>query len=326
MESEGYCIFGGRFQPFHVGHLAAIQHLADSTSWQIVIGIVNPDPLELWRGDGRGWHRFDRKDNPLNYWERLACIQKCVGCGPLGQRVEAVVPLPRPSVNLARASRFLPPKPRIFALCPLPGDEVESWKGDAYRGQGESVHHINISALPAFTALASGRVLRALIAVGNPAWELLVPETIVPHLHSIGFPSRVAASMTEENGSKVLREFCETHPAGKLAAELFGLSEEVNASDLRATIDTARTRIRRERLRAALQNPTRDTGDEIACLVDPPEREELETLLSRLLRTRERITVPAFREVVSGLIEVVLAKPARDRIVAELARLDEEGA
>src|SRR5438034_5139630 len=213
-------ILGGRFQPFHIGHFGFLEHLAKVTEGPIVIGIVNPDPKNTWSGDGQDWIRFAPKDNPLNFWERLTCIRLSIEETPLAKRVEAIVPLPRPSVNLERSNQFIPPKPRRFALCERWGDEVEKWKAESYKRNGEDVYFVFSNALSPYARIAEGNVIRSLMVLGSSTWELLVPEPTVNYLKQIGLQSRLAAGLEKSEARKIVQQFYANHPLGNFATEI----------------------------------------------------------------------------------------------------------
>ena len=134
--SMTYAIFGGRFQPFHLGQLSVVEHILREES-ELVIGIINPDPREPETPE---FYRFAHIDNPFNYWERYLMIWKTLQSKSLTKGV-MVVPLPRPSVYLKKAAQFLPPD-RIWYVPTI--DEFDNWKIRRYEDQGEEVKEIAV--------------------------------------------------------------------------------------------------------------------------------------------------------------------------------------
>jgi hypothetical protein len=215
-----------------------MQHLAASVADPIIIGIVNPDPVEPWVGDG-DWVRFMRHENVLTYWERLTLVSIVLEQRELANQIEAIVPSPRPSVNLDRANRFLPPQPRTMVLCVRWGDEVEEWKAEKYRQNGEQVHIIPADELGPVSRLASGAKIRELVIKGRQSWRLLVPEETLPLLDEFEFERRVrdesADLGTSLSGGPVDETDDEVDDVLESAdAELRG--QEISSEDMRARI------------------------------------------------------------------------------------------
>src|SRR5580700_356075 len=183
-------IFGGRFQPFHIGHLAVLTYAAQKFDGPIVIGIVNPDPKNRWPGDG-DWLRFKQQDNPMTFWERFCQIKQSISHTEIDARVTAIVPEPRPSVNLQRANAFLPSRPRIFVLCARWGDEIEIYKSDRYRKLGEICWQVPDEDLGTDLSYLDGALVRNLMVLGNPIWKELVPAQSIPYLEEIHLVDRL---------------------------------------------------------------------------------------------------------------------------------------
>lgn len=313
-----YHIFGGRFQPFHIGHLAVLERLSNLNDQPIIVGIVNPDPKEPFRGDdGRQWLRFAKKSNPLNYWERLACIKAAVRGRPCEQRIEAIVPLPRPSINLKRADRYLPPKPRTFVLCHRWGDEVETWKAEKHRQNDESVLAIMGSELSPITQLARGEVIRAMIALGNPAWKLLIPSATVKYLEGLEFSARIATSISRNDAAKTMAEFYKNDVLGELAAELFGDLYDIEKEDRELDLRNLVWRKLSQRLRS----PIAEDDNEITVLLESEERVELERVTADMVRTSRLRVTPHFISVAGDLHQAVLAIESRDAILSVISDL-----
>lgn len=211
-------IFGGRFQPFHIGHLCVVRNLVENFSEDIVLGIIAPDPDRHFPGDERNWVRFTRDKNPLSYWERLEIIQKSLA--EYGSRVTAIVPLPRPSVNLHRANNYIPPKPRTFVLCQKWGDEVEQWKENVYRENGEQLQFVNFDQLNPLAQLASGELIRGLMRVENPAWRLFIVPSAANLFENKALWRKMTAQLTVEKANAYLTGFFTNERLGSLLQRL----------------------------------------------------------------------------------------------------------
>ncbi len=306
MPESPFYIFGGRFQPFHIGHLAVLEKIAEDFEGPIVVGIVNPDPRTTMTGDGQDWMRFSIKDNPLNFWERLTSIKLAIKGTELESRVEAIVPLPRPSVNLERANQYIPPRPRFFVLCDKWGDEVEKWKKDSYEKQGEMVVEITGKSLEPYTQIAEASVVRSLIAVGNPKWDRLVPEQEVDYLISIKIRERVAALVDKQKALDELNKFYSNHPLGHFAAELFA-DEEFSTTF--SSGDDSKISSRPARVKSLehkLAKPFRQDEDETILLLDERERQEISKLCDRLFAEGQLKTMPQYLPTGANMIQTTL--------------------
>lgn len=185
-------LFFGRFQPFHNGHKALLEQIAERVSTQIIIGVVNPDLVNPYPGDDEdGWVRFRKDINPFTFWERLEIIKLSIANTGLEKAVKAILPMPRPSVNIDRANQLIPPKPRKFVVCPKWNDEIEEWKLEKYRDLGEETVSINHDDIPKPHRFIEGSLIRSLVMTSNKAWENLVSENALPYLQLIGFEARI---------------------------------------------------------------------------------------------------------------------------------------
>lgn len=227
---EPTLIFGGRFQPLHLGHLSVINSIQSEYDRDIIIGIVNPDPKEILAGDGEDWVRFAPSMNPLNYWERLVLFQRALKDTGIYQNITAIVPLPRPSINHEKANRFLPHGPKDFVLTERWGDEIESWKERKYRENGYGIVKVNPSRFSKTSQISSGSLIRNLIALDDSRWSILVPKVTISYLNDIEFEQRVKDHMESEEAEDSLYEFFNNHPLGDHAAKLF--SQAVKSSEI----------------------------------------------------------------------------------------------
>lgn len=197
MSEKCTLIFGGRFQPFHLGHVEVIRYLSDNFEGNIILGIVNPDPEQSVPGDDKDWVRFSKEKNPLSYWERYNLIYLSLKEFNLLDKVEAIVPLPRPSINLARAENYLSPKPRKFVLCKKWNDEVEIWKAEKYIQNGEEVLWVPFDAFSPLTKLANGELIRSLMTLGNLGWKTFFPTSAKAFIEDNNLVQKIIVNNTD---------------------------------------------------------------------------------------------------------------------------------
>lgn len=216
-------VFGGRFQPFHKGHLEVVRYLLSTRMTPLVVGIVNPDPKNQLPGDSTDWIRFNEKDNPFSYWERVRLIAESLKDLSDDLSELTIVPLPRPSVNIERANNYLPLQPRCFVLCRRWGDEVEEWKSAQYKKNGDQVAFVNTSELPELTQLTSATLIRSLIRLGNPHWQDLVADSARNAFQELGIVTRLFRMTSEEEARTFVRELLENHPLSDTARRLLEL-------------------------------------------------------------------------------------------------------
>jgi len=228
MTSDPAIVFAGRFQPPHIGHFSVLEYVCDNYEGPAILGIVNPDPWETWSGDGEDFDKFAIELNPLNYWERHQLVNTGLQSSLITADVEAIVPLPRPSVNQEKAERFLPSGSKTFVISKPADAEFESWKEKKYQEHGYEILQVPRDEFGEIAQLASGTLIRSLAAIENSTWEAFVPDTTVPYLRQIDFESRVAEHVTEDNALDKIKSFTRGHPKQDLASEL--LSNEILVS------------------------------------------------------------------------------------------------
>jgi len=187
-----YLIFHGRFQPLHMGHFHVLKHAIENNSEKIIIGVINPDPHEIWQSDDPKFQRFHPDLNPLSYWERLLCIKAMIQEYGFNHRIFSITPLPRPSINSEKCSRFVPINEARFLLSIRYGDEIEEWKRTTYEEQGLVTSVIYDSDLDVDVSPISAGLIRDLMVAGFDDWRSLVPSSTL----SILLNPAVYAKMT----------------------------------------------------------------------------------------------------------------------------------
>lgn len=199
-----YYVFSNRCQPLSLLIEEEIKWLAEriKPDDKIIIGIVNPTPSCIDPNDkGNVWTRFKEEYNPLNYWERYCMLTSFLKRSALSEKVEAIVPLARPSVNMKLAANFLP-KNRIMCL-PIEQQSVEEdMKREGMELQKEIVFDIPAYEFPNNLDIISPELIFCLMGIGNNQWKELVSKDVLDYLERQDIVQRVAAKMSR----KVARE------------------------------------------------------------------------------------------------------------------------
>ena len=175
-----YLIFHGRFQPYHNGHQAVLDYLIRNTDDIILVGVVNPDPWEIWPGDKADELRFSPDKNPLTYWERYVLISEAIIHRKLTSRVRGIVPMPRPSINIDQAKRFAPVDNCRFVFTSRFGDELEEAKLELTKSSGGVPFIVEECELSEEVRPISSTLIRDLMATGDDEWKKLVPKETEP--------------------------------------------------------------------------------------------------------------------------------------------------
>lgn len=157
----------GRFQPFHLGHLAIVREVrAARPDDELILGVGSAQASYTWK-------------NPFTSGERLEMIHRALG----GARVERVLALPIPDIDrhalwVRYVESLLPRFERIYTNNPLTRRLFE----DA----GYAVESPKLVERAKF----EGEVVRAHLASGA-GWEPLVPEPVAAYLRELGAPARL---------------------------------------------------------------------------------------------------------------------------------------
>jgi nicotinamide-nucleotide adenylyltransferase len=157
----------GRFQPFHLGHLALVQEVRHRhPSEPLLIGI------------GSAQASYSR-ENPFTAGERFEMIERAL----TEAGITACLPVPlvdidRHAVWVAHVVSLLPPFGRVYTNNPLTRRLFES---DGYTVEGTPMYD-----RPRF----EGTRIRGLLAIGGP-WRELVPGAVASYLEELKAPERI---------------------------------------------------------------------------------------------------------------------------------------
>ena len=179
-----YAVWDGRFQPFHVGHLAVIGAICSQFELPVVVMIIQSeevDSQDAYVEEVNRHHRAAR--NPLTLWERYNLITMALREEDFGRKV-AVLGIPRPDLHWTCARSFYPS--RRF-ICLTGKDEYENSKAKFWERLGESTRIVDISGIPRISATK----VKELCKIGR-GWESCIPESCIEYFNSIDAPRRFA--------------------------------------------------------------------------------------------------------------------------------------
>jgi nicotinamide-nucleotide adenylyltransferase len=157
----------GRFQPFHLGHLAVVQEIRHRHP---------KEPLLL--GIGRAQASYSR-ENPFTAGERFEMIERALGeAGIVGCTPVPLVDVDRHAIWVAHVTSLLPAFRRVYTNNPLTRRLFEA--------AGFEVEGTPMYDRPRF----EGTRIRALLAIGGP-WKELVPGAVATYLEELRAPERL---------------------------------------------------------------------------------------------------------------------------------------
>lgn len=205
-----YYVYNSRCQPLNNLIQAEIKWLADhiEPDDKIIIGIVNPFPSKIDPDDrADDTTRFDPKYNPLSYWERYEMLDSFVKVSGLSEKVAAIVPMPRPSVNMKSASNYLPERDkRKMCLSCAQQSETEDNKRRGMENQGEEIEPIPSYEFPDSLDIISPELIFCMMRIGNTRWTELVSEDVASYLDEHDILDRVAGTMKQKDAKEDLKK------------------------------------------------------------------------------------------------------------------------
>lgn len=209
------CIFVGRFQPFHKGHLEAVKWiLGKGRELQIVIGSAQ---------------EYSTAANPLNFFERKEIIGKALALE--GIKKYKIFALPDFRNDAAWGKKLFevtgtdPKKTAVLTL--------NDWTERAARAAGAEV-----MPHPMFFDNLSATEVRKKIAE-SAAWENLVPNAVYGHLKSNGMDQKIRDLQVpaETRIVKFIREkIKESGTRGAIVAVSGGIDSAVVATLAKAAL------------------------------------------------------------------------------------------
>lgn len=166
--SVPFAVVHGRFQPFHLEHLAYCR-LGLARGEVLVVGITNFDP-GLVVPEPTNPERHEPAANPFTYWERALMIRDALledGVAPERFLIVAF-PIHQPE----RWPQYVPCDPARTLYLVRVFSDWEAEKVRRLRAAGLPVEAISEPA-----KRLSGREVRARLAAGT-GWEPLVPDAV----------------------------------------------------------------------------------------------------------------------------------------------------
>ena len=195
-----YYVYSGRFQPFNKLNEQELLWLCSNiqNSDKIIIGIVNynpkyPDPSDR----SESWTQFKIEYNPLSFWERYELIQKFINIYKLKSKISAIVPLPRPSVNMERARNYLP-SDRIMCLTVINNDISEENKKIGMEQYGEIIKIIPSYTFDKELTIISPELIFSLIALDSENWHFSVSDYVRNYFRTNNIKSKVCLNLSKK--------------------------------------------------------------------------------------------------------------------------------
>lgn len=203
-----YYVYTGRLQPLSLLNEEELKWLCNNIQKEdyIIIGIVNPNPKFPDSSDmAESWTRFKIEFNPLTYWERHTIVSEFVKKNNLENKISAILPLPRPSVDMSRAANFLPAE-RIMCLSIVHDNDEEENKKIGMEKQGEKIRTIPAYSFDKKLTIISPELIFCLMASGSDFWKNLLSNDVCNYLESINIKNRVVANLYYEQAIKKIEK------------------------------------------------------------------------------------------------------------------------
>lgn len=160
-------LYVGRFQPFHIGHLRAVQYILERV-----------DELAIVVGSAQHSHTID---NPFTAGERIAMIRLALKEARVPGDRYNVLPLPDDEFHKVWVAHLLSQTPSF--------DIVYTNEPLTFRLLKEA--GLRVERIPLFSRrkLTATEVRRRLLKAGN--WQELVPRSVARYLKQIGADERL---------------------------------------------------------------------------------------------------------------------------------------
>ncbi len=162
----------GRFQPFHLGHLAYVLEAKEKCDF-LYIGIANPDP-SLTKPHKTNKKRAELSANPFTYYERLTIIKKTILEYGIKADEFEIVPFP---INFPEYISYYVPDDALFFIT-----IYDKW-GYSKKDILEKQHYTVIVLEEGSTnlKLAEGTKIRSLMK-NNKNWQQCVPPQVAEYI------------------------------------------------------------------------------------------------------------------------------------------------
>ncbi len=159
-------VLGGRFMPFHLGHMATLELLAKQ-EYRLHIGVVNPDP---WDTKLEG-ERFTLDKNFLTYAERLEAIGRAVSAtGKQGVTYGPYYPARWYGEDVYWS--YVPGRPETTLQYIALRDDFDRAKFDSYMAKGRNL--VVVPLVEGDGVPYSATEIRKRMVAGEDSWRGLV--------------------------------------------------------------------------------------------------------------------------------------------------------
>ena len=166
MPPSKICLFVGRFQPFHNGHLSVLKGMVKVCS-KVVVGIGSSDGV--------------MSDNPFTTQERREMIQRAL------QDVDII---PAYDVELVDMPDETDDEAWARRCVELAGGEVSAvWTGNEWTKKCFASIDVRIQEIKEVPGISAAEVRRRML--DDESWEELVPEEVAGYIKEIDGAPRV---------------------------------------------------------------------------------------------------------------------------------------
>jgi len=161
-------LFPGRFQPFHKGHLAVVK-------WSL----ERVDELVIVVGSAQESHTLQ---NPMTAGERVLAIRRALEDEGIDLRKVYIIPVPDILMNsawVAHVRTYVPPFEAVVTRNPL------------VKVLFEEAGYEVLEPPPFGREKYVATNIRALMALGDPKWEEMVPRAVAEIIKELGIIRRM---------------------------------------------------------------------------------------------------------------------------------------
>jgi cytidyltransferase-like protein len=170
LQTEEVAVWDGRFQPFHIGHMAVIKSILEQFGAPLALMVIQSSEgfHDEYSRAANEHHKLPK--NPLSFWERRLLIQAALKAEGLLEQV-VVSGIHRPDLDWQSTLPFYPGKRFI---CLTGKDEYERKKATFWHAKGEQTRLVDVTGVENVSASEFKRTLRN----GGEWQQMLHPSTV----------------------------------------------------------------------------------------------------------------------------------------------------
>lgn len=166
-EDKKNCLFVGRFQPFHNGHLMVVSGMAKVCN-KVVIAIGSANAEQSFK-------------NPFTVEQRREMIQRALQAQDL---------IPKYDISFIEVDDKEADNEWTDNVLELAGDDItQVWTGDEWTKKCFADKRIEVKEIKEVPGISATAVRQMMIEGGD--WHLKVPPEVVDYIESIGGVARV---------------------------------------------------------------------------------------------------------------------------------------